>query len=286
MLNCLLQKKKYGLTSYQLKWIALIFMTIDHLGAYGFRFPIISSSVYFLRGLGRIAAPLFLLMITESVRYTRSKPKFILRLYLAGVLTGLFTTATNLFLGKIVGIFSPGNILFTYFFTALYIYFIENIIHAIKLKKPKKLTIFTIALASTCVPHFLFQWFHSHNTTQWPLSLRVLFADSLNSFLPSPLLVEYSLLFVLMGVLVYFINQKKLCCIIFLFFCTLSFFGSRMQQDLWPFNDFFSFQQYWMILALPFFLLYNDMRGAQHKLFFYIYYPLHRYIIFIINTIA
>ena len=286
MISYALKEGKYGFTAYQLKWIALAFMTIDHLGAYGSHLPVISSSVPFLRMLGRIAAPLFLLLIVESMRHTRSKPKFILRLYSAGVLTGLFTTATNLFFGEIIGIFTPGNILFTYFYTVLYIYLIENLICAIQLKNLKKVIIFIIALVSTYVPYFLFQQLHSLNSPQWPIWLRVLFSDCLNSFLSSPLLVEYSLLFVFMGVLLYFINQKFLRCILFLIFCALSFLGASTAANLWPFNDFFSSQQFWMILALPFFLLYNGKRGAQHKLFFYLYYPLHRYFIFILNTIV
>ena len=41
---------------------------------------------YVLRIIGRIAAPLFLFMIVEGLHHTRSKPKYILRLYVAGVI--------------------------------------------------------------------------------------------------------------------------------------------------------------------------------------------------------
>lgn len=34
-----------------------------------------------------------------------------------------------------------------------------------------------------------------------------------------------------------------------------------------------------MILALPFMLLYNGRRGGEHKYFFYLYYPLHQFVI-------
>ena len=43
-------------------------------------------SFYVLRIIGRIAAPLFLFMIVEGLHHTRSKPKYILRLYVAGVI--------------------------------------------------------------------------------------------------------------------------------------------------------------------------------------------------------
>lgn len=73
--------KRYTLSAYQIKIIALVFMTIDHIAAYGFEIPVISKYYSVLRILGRISAPLFLYMVTESVRYTNSRSKYLLRLY-------------------------------------------------------------------------------------------------------------------------------------------------------------------------------------------------------------
>lgn len=45
-------------------------------------------------------------------------------------------------------------------------------------------------------------------------------------------------------------------------------------------QDFYGLgNQHWMILALPFMLLYNGRRGGEHKYFFYLYYPLHQFVI-------
>lgn len=74
---------KTGLTSYQLKIIALCTMTIDHLAAYGGEIPIFGHYAYILRIVGRIAAPLFLFVLTESVRHTHNKIHYVLRLYFA-----------------------------------------------------------------------------------------------------------------------------------------------------------------------------------------------------------
>ena len=66
-----IQKTK-GLNAYQIELIALVIMTIDHLGAYGFEIPIIDAYCSQLRLIGRLAMPLFLFALTESIRYTHS----------------------------------------------------------------------------------------------------------------------------------------------------------------------------------------------------------------------
>ena len=61
-----------GLTGNQLKLIALITMTIDHIGM--MLFP----RVRVLRAIGRIAFPIFAFMIAEGCRYTRNRRKYLL----------------------------------------------------------------------------------------------------------------------------------------------------------------------------------------------------------------
>ena len=278
---------KSGLSSNQLKWIAIIFMTIDHVGASSFNIPILADYIWILRLLGRIAAPLFLFTIVESCKYTRSKPKFILRLYIAGVSVGLFTTLTNFFLGDSVGYFLPGNIIFTFFYTVVYIFIIENALKAIKEKNYKQFAIFILLMIASYIPHIIFQWFHSFQFTELQLREYFLVQGLFNSFMPNPFYLEYSLIFVLLGVAMYFSKQKIAQCIVYTLFCILSFFGlSFVQQyNLSQYTDYFGYPQYWMILALPFMLFYNGKHGKAQKLFFYVYYPVHRYVINVIMTL-
>ena len=63
--------KKIGLTGNQLKILALIAMTIDHVGV--MLFP---ESVW-LRVIGRLAFPIFAYMIAEGCHYTRSKSRYL-----------------------------------------------------------------------------------------------------------------------------------------------------------------------------------------------------------------
>ena len=55
-----------GLTGNQLKLIALITMTIDHVGM------MLLPQLRILRAIGRIAFPIFAYMIAEGCRYTHS----------------------------------------------------------------------------------------------------------------------------------------------------------------------------------------------------------------------
>ena len=76
------EKRIKGLTAFQIKVIALVIMTLDHIGAFAFEIPIVAQYEGYLRRIGRLAAPLFLFLLVQSIRHTRNKPKFILRLYL------------------------------------------------------------------------------------------------------------------------------------------------------------------------------------------------------------
>lgn len=48
-------------------------MTLDHLGAYGFSVPVLGKHYSIFRVFGRIAAPLFLFTLTESVKKQAAK---------------------------------------------------------------------------------------------------------------------------------------------------------------------------------------------------------------------
>ena len=270
------------LDSGQLKIIALIFMTIDHLGAYGFEIPIFDTYNTKLRLLGRIAMPLFLFVLTEGLRYTRSRKKYLLRLYLGAVGSGLFVTITNFLFHDSIGMFINSNIFFTYFYVALYVVLIEQIIGGVQERSGRRIALSILGIAATAIPHFLLFMLDSVNIMDYGASLYLAFAfqDFVTSFLACPIHVEYTFLFVIMGVVMYFAKDKyKKAAVLFLFsiFCYL---GGKIQAiHTSSFGFVVGFPQYYMILAVPFILLYNGKKGRSCKYFFYIYYPLHRYAI-------
>ncbi|MFA5007043.1 MAG: TraX family protein [Candidatus Izemoplasmatales bacterium] len=62
-----------------IKWIAIVTMTIDHVGA----FLVVDPTAYLVcRAIGRIAYPLFALMVAEGFRHTRSIRNYLIRFLL------------------------------------------------------------------------------------------------------------------------------------------------------------------------------------------------------------
>ena len=79
-----IQTKKFaGFTGNELKLIALVSMTCDHVGLQ------LLPNVLFLRILGRLAFPIFAYMIAEGCRYTRSRKKYLLRMVSLAAVCGI-----------------------------------------------------------------------------------------------------------------------------------------------------------------------------------------------------
>ena len=60
-----------GLTGNQLKLIAMVTMTVDHIGF------VLFPNVLWLRLVGRLAFPIYAFFIAEGCRHTRSMPKYL-----------------------------------------------------------------------------------------------------------------------------------------------------------------------------------------------------------------
>lgn len=65
---------RFGLTGNQLKLLAMITMTIDHIGA------VLLPQYRFLRIIGRLAMPIYAFMIAEGCHYTHDRKAYFLRL--------------------------------------------------------------------------------------------------------------------------------------------------------------------------------------------------------------
>lgn len=66
------QNRSFGLTGNQLKLIAIVLMTIDHIGGY------ILPQYIILRYIGRLAMPVFAWMIAEGCYYTKNRSRYLL----------------------------------------------------------------------------------------------------------------------------------------------------------------------------------------------------------------
>ncbi len=96
------------MTNFQLKILALIFMTIDHIGYF---VPIDKSYTPHLvmRMIGRLSFPIFLFLILEGYKHTSNKKKYVISLYIFALISTFpfyycFGTISNVFftLGTVV----------------------------------------------------------------------------------------------------------------------------------------------------------------------------------------
>lgn len=74
------KRKTAGFSGNQLKMIAAISMTIDHIGV------MIFPDLLILRIIGRLALPIFAYMIAEGCRYTKNKKKYLFLLFAVALL--------------------------------------------------------------------------------------------------------------------------------------------------------------------------------------------------------
>ncbi len=284
-------RRYFGLTAFQIKVIGLLFMTLCYIAI---NITIINERCSdVIKICGKISAPLFLYMVTESMHHTRSKKRHILRLYLGAVFTGAVHFFMMLFFGDFLNYRISNNIMYSFFYTALYIKLIEYIV--IKLREKKYIKIFipiAVILITLIVPYIILvnnQWWTPNSFPD--NSENVIILNSfVEIFVSSPVFVmfgRYSLLFILMGILIYFVPGKEQKLLVFVIFCIISCIGSNTyfwEGSRFP-SGIFSPNQYFMLLAYPFMYLYNGERGKSFKWFFYLYYPLHQYLIAIVAIV-
>lgn len=67
------------MTTFGLKFLALLLMVIDHIGLF---FPF--TPIWF-RWLGRLSAPLFIFCMVYGFSYTKNRKIYLIRMYLFGV---------------------------------------------------------------------------------------------------------------------------------------------------------------------------------------------------------
>lgn len=271
-----------GLNSFQLKIIALVFMTLGHNVMFLKTIvPFFHDYESILLAICRFSALLFLYIAVESGHHTRSKVKFLLRLYLAGLIMGLI----NFFLSE-AGLFADFSIFYTLFYTLLFSFLLEGIWISVKDKKWKHLAPYSIGVLVAWFPHWLSLYMHRGLPQLFPnLETPQLFTimKLVKAIIPSPMETEYQFLFIAMGIVWFLVRERHWQMLLFAIFCGISLVGNIYMNAaggfFGPFYKIFLDGQYWMILALPFIWLYNGQRGRKMKAFFYFYYPLHLYLL-------
>ncbi len=230
-----IQKQSFhGLSGNTLKIIALITMTLDHIGV-----QIFTESTL-LRIIGRLAFPIFAYMIAEGCLYTKNRARYLINM------------AALALVCQLVYFFALGSlyqcILVTFSLSIALIYLFDN---AVKTKNA------AIGLA-------------------FVLSLLAVYAAS--EVLPLLLLntdfgIDYGFFGIMLPVIVFAGKNKvqKLA----LSFVGLAFVSLASGGIQW-----------YCLLSLVLLALYSGERGrAKIKNLFYIYYPVHLVVIYLISLI-
>lgn len=249
---------------FALKCIALYLMVLDHIGLYFESYMPYGLSMA-LRILGRMSYPLFLFCMTQGYRHTRSRKKYLLRLYLGSLfMTGFILFVDAFFPTEGMG-YGYHNIFLSLFLVGILISTIEAF------QKDRK----TGLIMTGCV--FVSQLLYYIAPDFLPV-LRHYSGDVRTGIMPNLALNEYGLMFIILGLGMYFLWEKKeVFTVVYLLFCIAQYSEEALNLN----GEFSEFPTQWfMVLALPLILRYNGKRGRSFKYFFYIFYPAHTFLLF------
>ena len=224
-------KPAFRLTGNQLKLIAMLAMTADHVGLQ------LLPQWGFLRILGRLAMPLYAYMIAEGCRYTRNKARYFGSIALMALLCQL---VYFFFMGSLYQC-----ILVTFSLSLSLMYLLD------RAKGPMKIPAAILGIATVYVL-----------TTVLP------------TLLPrTDFRIDYDFWGVMLPVLIYLGKDRKKAL-------ALAAMGVTMLAL--HFGD----TQWYGLLTLPLLALYDGTRGkANIKWLFYLYYPAHLAVIYLISLI-
>lgn len=241
------------MSTFALKITALILMFLDHTGLYFEGAPV------WFRWLGRASYPLFLFSMVWGYHYTRNRKKYLLRLYLMSIFMTGFMYFIKIRFNAVVD-YGYHNIFLSMFLVGVLISTIELFI-----KDRKKGGILIGVIVLVQILYYMLPRF-------FPF-LRSLSGDTLTGVIPNLAMNEYGLEFVALGVLMYFLKeQKDVFTAVYLIFCICQFSEEMLAAG--------TATQWLMVLALPFMLSYNNQKGPGLKYLFYVFYPVHTFLLF------
>lgn len=115
--------KYLKIDGFILKIIAFVLMTFDHIGLFLNMYNDPSSSIYLIgtifRIIGRLAFPLFILMLTEGIKHSKNVGRYLMRIALVGVIVLIaeaiiyycFTSDINGANSPLIDLFMCGSLL-------------------------------------------------------------------------------------------------------------------------------------------------------------------------------
>lgn len=261
---------KKGLTGFQLKYMAMFLMVLDHIHYFmGFTGKIPE----WFSMLGRLSAPLFLFCVIEGFTHTRNRRKYFLQIYaIAIVMSFLQYLFIVLKLNRPDGFYPQNQMLAT--FTILLV-ILQGFDWCAKKKWGRGLAAIILPIILPFVAVIIASLVPGSS-----------FIINLLHFTVLPLhswIVDGGTFFVLQGILMYLFRKRRKWQALVFFLTTI------LLYVVYPMAAFpevtvkmlFTVAYEWMgaFAAIPM-LLYNGERGKGNKKLFYWFYPAHVYILY------
>lgn len=256
------------LNATTLKLLAVVLMFMDHIHQ---MFVSVGAPTW-LTMAGRLVFPIFLFAASESFHYTCNKKKYLQRLLFASWGMTIFTFALQNVMPN-SNVVLMNNAFSTFFISGLYMLFWDNFVEGLRNKKPKQMikAILCCFIPVLCALPMFFAAALSSNENIPFTFVKMLIMISL--LIPNLLSVEGGAALVALGVAFYIFRKHRGIQIAILLI--LSAVVYVMNRDI----------QWMMCFAAIPIALYNGKRGKGMKNFFYIFYPLHIGLLYIISTI-
>ncbi len=273
-----------------LKWLALLFMTIDHIAYYFYSF--LPPDVYiFMRCLGRLAFPIFAYYLVTGFNHTRDPFRYLIRMACWATVTHFGLAAASVFTGRQADIWTITwtnvMVLFTFAITMLIGYDLAM------------RSYHDMIVSMTPISDTPFKMLETHydvkvNLGGISLSPRIGIPLGITAILVSfwavyILKADYEFYGLLTVLFIYIAYQKetgKISLQVLFFLLLVLNTGYVIMAAITGGNVFFSFIQSLSIISIFFFSLAKQnikKPGILSKYFFYIYYPAHMIILIILS---
>lgn len=253
----------------KIKLIAIILMFFDHVH----QMYAHEGAPLWLTMLGRPVFVMFLFLAADAFYYTSNRRKYLTRLLCASLIMSIGSKLLQYFYPN-PNIILINNAFSTFFITCIYMQCWDWFIGGIKERNIKK-TIKGILISAVpfilAIPIFMAFNLAASGSVSF---LFVQILVSIGVLIPNIITVEGGYIFVLLGLLFYiFRNRRIFQIIILLIFSFVVFLFDRNGIQ-------------WMMCfaAIPMFL-YNGERGRGFKNLFYIFYPLHIWLLYLFSTL-
>lgn len=268
-----------GLTSSDLKWIALALMVLDHIHYF---FDFTGYVPVWFSMAGRLSAPLFLFCLAEGFSHTHDRKRYFMKVYLISILmSGLLFLMMCGLLVRPDGFF-PLNGMMSAFVVLMAVWQGFDWLGEKKLAR---------GLAAVILP------------LAWPVCASLLIRGVPALQVPLAVLgytllpmwngnADNSIPVIITGILLYlFRRNRKVQAGAFICFTLLYFVGyvgmmaSRLPDFHWT-QMFTMYYEWYSVFAAPLMLCYNGRRGQGPKAFFYVFYPVHIYGLYALSWLA